>query len=175
MNDPSPTTTYVSLPSDPDPGVLERFWSWLFPSVRCDPYTQARRELRDEFTALVVDLRAHDARLVSIYENFWAHVQSGRDPQLEHFRDVVAWYKRNHDEMHSVMVRLLAMHAVAKDNPSQFTAAWEPVPEEIRQARRKWTQKFTPANATERAVDAAFELPRKPPGTPLDCETDCEY
>ncbi len=173
MNDS--TTTYVSLPSDPDPGMLDRFWSWLFPSVRCDPYTQARRELDDEIRALGADIRAHNTRLLTIYENFWVHVQTGRDPQLEHFHDVVAWYKRNHDEMHAMVVRLLAMHAVAKNNPSQFTRAWEPFPEEIRLARRKWSQKFTPANATERAVDAAFALPQKPPGMPLDCETDYEY
>ncbi len=175
MNEDLPNP-YATLPvEDPDLGVFDRLWAWLFPTTRCDPYTRARSEMYAEFRTLVADIRAHDTRLTAIYENFWTHVQSGRDPQLDHFRDVVAWYKQNRDEMHAVIVRLLAMHAVAKDNPAQFTASWQPVPAEIRQARRKWSQKFTPANATERAVDVAFTLPKKPPGVPLDCETDYEY
>lgn len=181
MNDPE-DDAHASLlfrdDVDPDATLLDRFWTlWetVFPSMRSDPYTQARRDLADAYHSLAHAIRTHNARMSTIYDNFFAHVQAGRDPQLDHFHAVVTWYKRIGDEMHALAAKLLTMHAVAKDNPAQFVAVWEPMPAEIQRSRAKWAQRYTPDNVSKRDVETAFVVPKRARGVPVDCETDYEY
>ncbi len=140
-----------------------------------NPYVLARRALRDAFTELMRDVHAIDAKIAGLYENFFVHVDCGRDPRIEHFNGAVRWYKQNRDEMHATITELLNLHASADGAPGEFLAAWAHMPEKIRQSRRRWEQKYTPDNIAERNVVAAFTMPA-PRGryTALDAETDVE-
>lgn len=156
-------------------GLFHYLAEWLAPAAS-DPYLRARHELRAEFAQLRRDARAADDRLAALCAGFCAHVDSGRPPRAEHFAGAAAWHKQNRDEIHATTVEVLSLHAGAAADPAAFVRAWRDMPEKIRHARRRWGQRYTPENVTERAVVAAFALPpaRGRVGA-LDDDTDTDW
>jgi hypothetical protein len=156
-------------------GLFHHLSEWLTPHA-ASPYVCARKELRDAVAQLTTDARAADAKLLALYEGFYAHVNSGCAARASHFDGAAAWHKQNRDEIHAIITEVLAMHATAANDPAAFVRAWSHMPEKIRQARRRWEQRYTTENVTERAVVAAFSLPpsRGRVGTAMDEDTDMD-
>lgn len=165
---------YRGLGHEYDPReIWQQFWEWVFPPAVVDPYTQCRRELHGELAHMMFEVRSVDGKLAALYGNFNKHVHKGKPPQIEHFVGAATWYKQNRDEMHELITKLLVMQARAREDPAKFVSEWETMPEEIRQCRRKWEQKYTPENVVERDVNAAFAMPVHARHA-YDDETDAE-
>lgn len=139
-------------------GLFHYLGEWLAPPVDA-PYTCARRELKATLAQLSRDARASDAKLAALYDGFRAHIDSGSPPRTEHFYGAAEWHKQNRDEIHTITVEVLGLYAAATEDPAAFVRAWERMPEKIRQSRRRWEQRYTAENVTERNVVAAFTLP----------------
>jgi hypothetical protein len=163
---------YAAL-SQEDTGLLARLRRMFCPTVPEDPYSTALADLNREYGRLLSDVRAQDAKLVLLYTQFYAQMQTHRTPDVDRFVASYKWYKRNRDEMHTALLKVLETRALAHENPSKFMQVWEHMPEAIRQSRRKWRQPYTEQPAIERDVDAAFEMPpKRAQDVPLDYETE---
>lgn len=132
-------------------------------------------ELRASFRALQNDVRLQDEKCRRLYRRFYTHTAAGGDPEVEYFVGALAWYKQNRDEMHGIMSGILVMFANAQTNEETFPIEWEPLPEKIRAARRKWSQPYTHECIAERNVVESFSMPVVRRGAVLDDETDVEY
>lgn len=164
---------YSSLTPVAEAGLLDQFWRWMCVPAREDPYSKALRELNVCYGQLLADAQTQDATLVRLYNTFHAHASGQHAPDTHRFTETVKWYKRNRDEAHIAVVKILETRALAHENPSKFMEVWEFMPEAIRQSRRKWRQPYTEGPAAERDVDDAFEMPRhRAPDVALDYETE---
>lgn len=135
----------------------------------------ALRELRQAYACVQRDAAKLDRTCRTLYRRFFAHVEAGKQPELEYFEGAMVWYKTNRDSMHQTMTEMLSLFASAQQDDESFVYRWEGLRSKVGFARRQWNRQYTPDNIGIRNTIDAFSKPRLiDPNGALDGETEID-